>query len=255
MQQNTKKILESFKNLNWKRQSAFLDILNDLLITTKPIKTDQSTFEKIMFDKALKDSGVTLEIDKNMSEEEKNKKWLEIMQIINWFIKTYNSFTKWRWIGIFVYNKEKDKLIDEVRDEYWYIDDKILKNIYTDRWFFIASLEELWFIEKINIDKELKNFVISLKKNKALDEKFSFDDLKEETKWFLKFSDDKAVFLTTDESKDKSYKKYIESMSKFFPFTDIVWESNEAMNNLKLFIYYEKYSKSYICTINSDVNI
>ena len=73
MQQNTKKILESFKNLNWKRQSAFLDILNDLLITTKPIKTDQSTFEKIMFDKALKDSGVTLEIDKNMSEEEKRE--------------------------------------------------------------------------------------------------------------------------------------------------------------------------------------
>ena len=238
MQQNTKKILESFKNLNWKRQSAFLDILNDLLLLIKPIKKDKNTFEKVMFDKVLKDSDMIPKFDENMPDEEKANKLSELIQIYNWFVKSYSSFTKWRWVSLFVYNKEKDKLIKEISEEYWYIDNKTLKNIYTDRWIFIATLEELWFIEKIDTDKEISNFIKLLKKNKVIEQDYNFDDLKENTKWFLDFSNDNAMFLSKDKAKDEYYVKYIESISLFFPYSDIIWEANEEMKDLKLSLYF-----------------
>lgn len=231
MEDNTKKLIESFKNSNFKRQSAFLDVLHNLLITTNP-KINNTLPETFIIDKALKESNLSL-----ISPEDSKDDILEMINTINWFIISFNTLFWDNWLGIFLYNKDKEKMIDEVNEAYKYIDDSILKTIYMDRQLFITNLELLWFVKKINPYKKWEEFLELLKVNNVIKRDFTFEDFKNDNKNILDFSWDEVKILWIDKIKDENFLKYYSVISEAFPYNDLISESNEQINSLKISFY------------------
>jgi hypothetical protein len=87
MKENTNKLIESFKISHLKRQSAFLDVLHNLLITTKPVKKNQVIPETFIIQKAIKESNLDVPTPEIKPEDE-----LEMANKINLFIESSKEF-------------------------------------------------------------------------------------------------------------------------------------------------------------------
>jgi len=249
MQENTKKIIETFKNSNSKEQSAFLDILSDLLKFIQKVDTNKITKEKIMLDKVLEDTNFIKKVLRsNLVQKEKNKK-IRFYNLINWYKKSFKEFTWWKWIGLYLYNKDKTKLIEKINNEYKYIDEWYLSEIYANRWIFIGILETFWYIKEIDINKDWNKFIEILKNNNVINKEFSINDIEKDTKWFLKFTDDNILFLEKNEINDEEFTVVINSLSKFFPWIDIIKDSNDQLQNIESKLYY--YNIKELKKINS----
>lgn len=238
MEEVIKKFIDWFKETDVKKQLAFLDVLNDLLAhTKKELKTFTSS-ESILISKAIKDSDL-FEIEQYKDDPEKIKE--EITIFFNFIINIFEciNYVAWdRRMWIFSYSKPKDKFIDELRDQYWYIDDEIYKTISINRQSFISSLQVLWLIQKIDMKQFTEEVIKELNNRKLPKKEITLDNLFEELNGFFDFSWEDIQILNIENIKDEKVRKYLEIIISFYPYINYLNEANNELKNTKLSFYY-----------------
>lgn len=257
MEEVIKKFIDWFKDTDLKKQLAFLDVLNDLLAhTKKELKTFTSS-ESILISKAIKESDL-LEIEQYKDDPEKLK--VEITIFFNFIINIFeciNDVALDRRMWIFSYLKPKDKFIDELHEQYWYIDDEIYKTISINRQSFISSLQVLWLIQKVDMKQFTEEVIKELNNRKLSKKEITLDNLFEELNWFFDFSWEDIQILNIENIKDEKVRKYLEIIISFYPYMDYLKEANNELKKIKLSFYYfdEKKLKDLDVKLSFDINL
>lgn len=236
MNENFELILKRFNDSTYRKQIAYLDIMQDLLLLQNTNKNRVTPEMELMQD-AIKETIETSEED------------FDYNKLTDFFIKlsiTLLELIGNKWFWLFSYFKPKDKLSNTLTNEYWFIDDEIYKIICQDRNIFIHLLVKYWFVEKIDFDDFKNNFI------KSLSEKVDYiEDL--ETKANKLFVYDEKEFFKIDED-DKDTKRYFDIMWKLFPHTNILEEAKNDYKKIHIDLFYydkEKLLKLYNTLLDS----
>ena len=238
MNEITKKFINDFKEIEVKKQLAYLDSLNDLLLYTRKEFKPKTTSESVLVWKALKESDL---LEFEQYKDDKQKLQEELTLFINFLKNILESLDKivWdRWIWIFSYTKPKDKFLEELSEQYSYIDNETYKKICNERQSFISSLEVLWVIEKIDMKQFWKDVLKELNKRETFEKELTLADLFEYLWWFFDFSWKDLQILDIENIKDEKIKKYLQVVMAFFPHIDYIKEANNELKNVKLSCYY-----------------
>lgn len=238
MDETIKKFIDDFKWVDVKKQFAYLDALNDLLIYTRKEFKPKTTSESVLIWKALKDSDL-LEFEQYKDDKEKLKEEFTIfINFLKNILQSFESIIWDRWFWVFSYSKPKDKFLEELNEQYRYIDNDIYKNISNERQSFISSLEVMWLIEKIDMKKFWEDVLKELNKKETFKKELTLDDLFEYLWWFFDFSWEDLQILDIENIKDEKVKKYLEIIIAFFPHTNYIKDANNELKNVKLSFYY-----------------
>lgn len=238
MDEITKNFIDDFKWIDVKTQFAYLDVLKDLLIYTRKEFKPKTTPNTVLISKAVKDSDL-FELEQYKNNEEKLKEELTIFVKFFWnILESMDKIVLDRWIWVFSYSKPTEKFLEELNEQYTFIDDKTYKTISLNRQSFLSSLEVLWLIEKIDMKQFWKDVIDDLNKKEVFEKELTLNDLFEYLWWFFDFSWKDLQILDIENIKDEKVRKYLEIIISFFPHTDYLKDTNDELKNLKLSFYY-----------------